>query len=315
MEESALNASVFSIIVLLIVVVFVYASANPGTPGTTCSPFLANSGYPFAEGPLPFKIEAVGNRTGVVTGNSQFRRGLGSGTIVWCIYNTSGSLEHSLRADLILGSVVASANGRHVAASGFQIAPDLAGTYTNGGLYLFNKSGNVKWFVASAQPIFATDINSNGSVVIAFGSELVYLDGQGGVMWNYTLGAFTAALVGDGSKVVAGVDNIGNGGTLVMLDSRGNTLWNVSIPDQDFGSTDTISVSNGLIVVGVANSGYNGTLLCYDLHGGLVWSRHIDSDILSVNFENNGSTILVETNWGNVTFDRSGNVIANQTSS
>ena len=304
--------SVMAIIVLLAVVVFIYAFTSVGRPENTCSPFLLGTGYT-GEGPVPFKIEAIGNNTGVITGTNQFGGYSGSGTIVWCIYNNSGSLERSLQTNRIIGNVVASANGQSAAGSGFQIAPGLAGTNTNGPLNLFDQSGLVKWSLTSEQPIFATDINSNGSVIIAFGSELLYVNGQGKVIWNYTSGAFTAALVGDGSSVVAGVGENGAGG-LVMLDSRGNTIWNVSIPAGGFGSTDTVSVSDGLIAAGVANSGFNGTLLCYDLHGSLVWSRHVDSDILSVNFENNGSSILIETNWGHVSFDRLGNVIDNQTS-
>jgi hypothetical protein len=312
MKRRTVIFSVLAVVALLVVVVFIYAFTNVGRSENTCSPFLLGTGYT-GEGPMPFKIEAIGNKTGVITGTNQFGGYSGSGTIVWCIYNNSGTLERSLQTNRIIGHVVASANGQSVAVSGFQIAPGPAGAYSNGALYLFDKSGMVKWSLATGQPIFATNINSNGSVIIAFGSELIYVDGQGKVIWNYASGAFTAALVGDGSSVVAGSGENGVG-DLVMLDSRGNAIWNVSIPVGGFGSTDTVSVSNGLIAAGVANSGFNGTLLCYDLHGGLVWSRHVDSDILSVNFENNGSTIFIETNWGHVSFDRLGNVTDNQTS-
>ncbi len=44
----------------------------------------------------------------------------------------------------------------------------------------------------------------------------------------------------------------------------------------------------------------------------MLWSKHVDTAILRVNFDNGGSAISVQGNWGLIKFDLSGNVISNQ---
>ena len=320
MRRRTVVISVSVVVVLLALGIFVYSFTNIGRPSDTCPPTLVGSGYA-SEGPMPFRIEAIGSQVGVITGTAQFHGYSGSGVITWCIFDNSGLLKGSLQTDRIMGQVAASADGQYVAVAGFEIAPGPAGRYTNGAVYLFDKSGTTKWEIASASPIFSIGINDNGSVIVANDQELLYLNGGGRVLWNYSkFASMTAALIDDGSRVVAGVNGFSNpggsyyGSALIMFDAHGHPLWNVSIPEGTFDSGSSLAVTNGLIAAGVSTSGVSGTLLCFNLQGSAIWSRHIDSAILNVNFEANGSTILAVTNWGQVSFNTSGNVIENQTS-
>ena len=97
-----------------------------------------------------------------------------------------------------------------------------------------------------------------------------------------------------------------------MFDNRGNAVWNYSVPDEVFGSTSDLAVFGGHIAAGVEATGYNGTVLYFDLQGSLLWSKNVDTAILRVNFDNEGSAISVQGNWGLIKFDLSGNVISNQ---
>lgn len=213
-----------------------------------------------------------------------------------------------------------SANGEYAAAAGYKVAPGPAGAEVNGSVYLFNKNGQMEWSISSPEPIFAVDINGNGSVIMTSDSVLLYINNQGKVLWNYSkYGPTVGALVDNGSSVIAGISMIpfanhsSFGSSLTMFDAKGNVVWNVSLPDQLFDSTSSLALSDGYIAAGLSNTGYNGTLNYYNMQGKLIWSKNVDSAILGVNFTSNQSAILVETNWGHDTFDLSGNVIQNQT--
>jgi len=81
-------------------------------------------------------------------------------------------------------------------------------------------------------------------------------------------------------------------------------LWDQAIvrntyklhPDQQFDSTTVVAVSSDHIAAGVSASGIGGTPHYFDLQGNEIWSRHVDSAILSVNFDSGGSTISTLTN-------------------
>ncbi|MGD0477754.1 MAG: PQQ-binding-like beta-propeller repeat protein [Nitrososphaerales archaeon] len=320
MKQRFVMISALVIIAVLAIVIFVYAFTAVGRPAGTCPPILLGSGYP-SEGPTPFSVEAVGEQSEVISGSGQIHGVSGSGTIAWCFYGSFGVLENSLLTNRLIGQVSSSADEEEVAVAGYQIAPGPAGMYTNGGVYLFGKEGQMKWNLLTSEPVFSVHINSNGSVIVTDGPDLLYIGGGGRVLWNYSEHeSMATVLVDDGSTVLAGVNGVtfpndlNYGSVLTMFDSHGNVLWNASIPDETFDSSNSLAASGGLIVAGVSVSGYNGTLSCYNMQGVLLWSRHIDSAIFKVSFENNGSSILAETNWGHVTFDPTGKVIENQTS-
>jgi PQQ-like domain len=260
---------------------------------------------------MPFKMIAVGN---------QYSYPQGSGTISWCIYGGNSLLERSYPTDRILNTPAVSEDGTYVATTGLQIAPGPAGEQVNGAVYLFDKQGQMLWSIFSSQSLFSTHINSNGSVIVASDPDLLYVNNAGKVIWNYTsFESTTVALVDNGSYVVDGISGVffpnssNQGSALVMFDSTGRTVWNISIPNQIFVSTTSLAVSNGHIATGVSSSGWDGTFLYYDLQGNLIWSKPVNSAILNVDFENDGSTIYVETNWGHVTFGLAGNMIENVT--
>jgi hypothetical protein len=302
---------VFTIVIIasLVVSVYAYAFTSLGRPPGTCTPLHWGSGNQGLTN-SPFNIVPVGELD---------RPGLGTGSISWCIYSNSGVLERSYQTNRILGRIASSANGQYLAAAGYKILPGPAGIYGDGAVYLFDRNGQVQWNVSSNHEIFSVQTNSNGSVIVANGPELLYLNNRGAVLWNYTgYDAIDAAILNDGANVVAGLSNIAfpnhsnYGSEVVMLDNQGNAVWNYPVPDEIFGSTSDLAVSGGHIAAGVEATGYNGTLLYFDLQGSLLWSKHVDTAILTVNFDNGGSAISVQGNWGLIKFDLNGNVISNQ---
>ena len=302
---------IFTIVIIasLVLSAYAYAFTSLGRAPGTCPRLRWGSGNQGATN-LPFSIVPAGEL---------YRAELGTGAISWCIYGNSGVLERSYQTNRILGSVASSADGQYLAATGYKILAGPAGLYGDGAVYLFDRNGQIQWNVSSNREIFSVHINSNGSVIVAIGPELLYLNNQGSILWNYSrYDAFDAAILNDGASVVAGLSNIhfpnhlNEGSEVAMFDNRGNTVWNYSVPDQVFGSTSDLAVSGGHIAAGVEDTGYNGTVLYFDLQGSLLWSKHVDTAILSVNFDNGGSAISVQGNRGLIKFDLSGNVISNQ---
>jgi hypothetical protein len=297
------------VIAVLVVSVYAYIFTSFGRPAGTCPPL--HFGENQSGGNIPFSI--------VVSGET-YRYDLGTGTIAWCIYGSSGLLERSYLTNRMLSSTSSSADGRYLAAAGYKVASGPAGIYESGAVYFFDNSGILKWNVSTTREIFSVHINSDGSVILANMPEMLYIDNTGKVLWNYTMHTVSAAaLANDGANVIAGISDIlfpgstNYGSELAMFDAHGNILWNFTIPEQQFDSTNAVAVSNGHIAAGVSVSGYNGTLYCLDLQGDMIWSRHVDSAVLNVSFDNGGSTISMQTNWDQTRFDLQGNVISNQT--
>ncbi|OLB69791.1 hypothetical protein AUI06_08190 [archaeon 13_2_20CM_2_52_21] len=298
------------VIAVLVVSVYAYAFTSFGRPPGTCPPIHLTIGTQ-SVGNVPFSIVPAGDA---------YRPSLGTGTVAWCIYSSSGVLERSYLTNRILGSTASSSDGQYLAAAGYRVSSGPAGFYGYGAVYLFDHDGFVKWNVSTTREIFSVHTNSNGSVIVANDPELLYINNQGNVLWNYSNHPVTAAaLANDGANVVAGISDVlfsgytNHGGELVMFSAKENVLWNFSIPDQQFDSTTDVAVSSGHVAAGVSASGFSGTLYYFDLQGNEIWSRHLDSAILSVNFDSGGSTISTLTNWDLVKFDLQGNVVSNQT--
>ena len=75
-----------------------------------------------------------------------------------------------------------------------------------------NRNGQMLWNVSSNHEIFSVHINSNASVIVANAPELLYLNTQGRILWNYSrYDAFDASILNDGANVVAGLSNIFKG--------------------------------------------------------------------------------------------------------
>ncbi len=298
------------VIAVLVLSIYVYAFTSFGRPAETCPPLHWAMGGQ-SVGSVPFSIVAAGDR---------YQPYLGTGTISWCVYSSTGLLERSYLTNRVLSSMASSADGQYLASAGYKVSSGPAGFYGDGAVYLFDRNGVLKWNVSTTREIFSVHINSNGSVIVANFPELLYINNNGTVAWNYSKYTVSAtALANDGANVVAGISNVpypnrtNYGGEIVMFDSRENILWNFTIPDQQFDSTTALAVSDRHIAAGVSASGYSGTMYYLDMQGNQIWSRHVNSAVLSVNFDNGGSTISIQTNWDQIKFDLQGNVISNQT--
>jgi hypothetical protein len=166
------------------------------------------------------------------------------------------------------------------------------------------------WNVSvTSYPLFTPLINSNGSVLAGYGTNLFYINHEGKVLWNYSgAQSVTARLVNDGSYVVDGTSYVPQtygppnssqvSSNLVLFDSTGKAIWNDSIPGEVIESADSVAYSNGHIALGVTQiAGNQGTLLYYDLAGKLIWSKTINHSYGLANdvvyFQNNGSQIYV----------------------
>jgi len=297
------------VLMILSSTLLIYAFTAFGGLLGTC-PLLRWGSTPTGKGPMPFSIVAVGSS------NLRNNPYAGTGPVVWCLYNNSGALKESYQTNKILGAVEASSDGSSVVATGFLILPGPAGIWANGTLYLFDSQGRILWNFSTPddEPIFSATLSHNGSVILASGPGLFYLNHQGKILWSGSglgYGSIVAAqLVNDGLEVVAGLSNYGTGSAIVMYDDQGKILWKYSINDSStFDSTRSLAVSNSHIAAGTTVSGYNGTLHYMDFSGNQVWSRHINSAILGVDFIENGLEISVQTNWGIQTFDLTGNRI------
>ncbi len=212
-----------------------------------------------------------------------------------------------------------SADGSFVVATGFQTGPGPAAPFGNQAIYLFNKEGRMLWNISA--PAFSSSINSNGSVIVANDPYLYYINNQGHILWTYThyrYASTSVALVNDGSEVLDGISNVpfpndtNFGSELVMFYSNGGVIWNITLPNVLFDSGDSVAVSGGYIAAGLSYTGLNGSLAYYSINGGLMWSKTISSSIQQVSFQNNGTSIFIQTNYGNTKFDLSGKVISNQ---
>ncbi|MDA4123379.1 MAG: PQQ-like beta-propeller repeat protein [Thaumarchaeota archaeon] len=290
------------------------ASANG-----TCPQTFNASAFPGVTFNNTMKIFVEHTRPQNQSGPNQ---GAGPGD-VWCLYGASNNLVNLYPSNRVLAGIAASEDGSSLVAAGWQILPGQAGVYANGLVGLFNSTGQMVWNITSSQPFFDLAANANNSVVVAANPGLVYLDESGRIIWNYSeFQSTTIVLINNGSDVVDGVGQIlypghlNYGSALTMFDSNGRAVFNVTLPDWFFDSSDSLAYSNGYLAAGLTASGGNGTVSYYSINGSLVWSRHVDSSIQQVSFENGGSVIFVSANGQtgqNLTFDLRGDLISNQT--
>lgn len=265
---------------------------------------------------LPFNLAVVHAKTLQAEDQSMS----GSGQINWCIYNSSGQFEWNYATNRMLVQPSVSADGSYVLATGFQTSPGPAAEFVNEAIYLFNKEGRMLWNIPA--PVLSSSINSNGSVIVANDPYLYYINNQGRILWTYAHYGYESTavvLVNDGSQVLDGISNVpfpndtNFGSELVMFDSSGRTIWNITLPNVLFDSTASVAVSGSHIAAGLSYTGVNGALAYYGINGKLIWSKAVSSSIQQVSFQNNGTNIFIQTNYGNTTFDLSGKMIHNQT--
>src|SRR5205809_1046538 len=116
------------VIAVLVVSVYAYAFTSFGRPPGTCPPIHLTIGTQ-SVGNVPFSIVPAGDA---------YRPSLGTGTVAWCIYSSSGVLERSYLTNRILGSTASSSDGQYFAAAGYRVSSGPAGFYGFGAVYLFD---------------------------------------------------------------------------------------------------------------------------------------------------------------------------------
>lgn len=285
------------------------ARQSSSTSSTSAPPCLAPCAVWTRTGgsnPEPVAISpddsfVVGAQT-TANGSEIFAVG-GQGNTLW-----SHDLDHQI------SSIAISSNDQYIAVGGFQ-TEGLAGTFTNGIVYLFSSTGNQLWSVdtGSDNPVSKVTISADGSELAADGEQsIMYLSGSNGhTLWSYHTGgnAVGMDMSSDGSLVVASM------GPIVALNGQGSVIW--SHPAQALAvSVNSVAISpdGSQIWVGSAVDGHNGTLYLFSRQGSLLWDRQIYSPALSIQIGAN-STAFVSTNFGALLYGGGGSLLANMTTS
>jgi outer membrane protein assembly factor BamB len=253
---------------------------------------------------------------------------VGNGSGIYLIGN-NGSVLWSRNLNHTISSVSISADGRLIAAGGWQIkggcAPNLnisgprscpGAFYANGEVYLLDSgSGKLLWSVATGDgnPVWKVKISADGTkMAVDTGDRIMYLDGaQGNIIWSYDSGGNVVGMdmSDDGNLIVASM------GPIVAFNQRGVTIW--SHPALDLAvSVNSVAISSdGLHVwAGSAVNGDHGTLYFFDRQGNLLWQREIQSPALAIQTGRN-TTALVSTNFGALLYNGNGSSLESFTGS
>lgn len=233
-------------------------------------------------------------------------------------YDKDGSLLWMREQDRIIGKVSISEDGSLVLASGYQLV-GLGGFYTNPSVYLFDQTGNILWKYQNAnktslgqQNQFLTgEITSAKRIVIVSDEEIMHLDYDGNLLWNYTVPGRTSGMQisTDGSAMAIGVNGyLDYTWWLYVFDNSGNLLWKYDGSDGFIqGRAVSISFRGEKITVGSMVSGDYGNLYMFDSAGNLLWKRYVDGGVLGIRVSRDGTFAVVESNLGTTIFDEFGN--------
>lgn len=235
--------------------------------------------------------------------------------------NKNGNLLWSAERDRIISEVSVSPDGSSILASGYQLV-GRGGFYSSPSVYMYDKMGNLLWVyqnenktgISTDNQFLTGAITNTNNIVIGTDDEILYLDYNGKLLWNYnTTGSLTKILTAkDNSVIVAGATGfLDNSWHLYVLDTHGNLLWGYDGFDGLVqGRAIALSAGGQLTAIGSMISGEYGDLYLFDKKGNLLWSKKIDGGVLSIDMSNNGKSIIVQTNLGTILFDEFGNQIS-----
>jgi hypothetical protein len=207
-----------------------------------------------------------------------------------------------------IGSIAISSDGSFILASGHD--------NSTGQLFMFNAEGRELWsFPTPGASILGVALSSNGSRIAAtYGNSagpngIVFLDGEGNLLWNYTVPARTGpidnfAMSSDGSSIVFTHDG------LFDLNSRGQQVWNYTKPPS--GAFVQISDNGAFVATGTTPGAYNGSVLYFNgADGKLLWARQVFTEVQPLVMSADGSRIAIAGNTGVMLLDSDGNLLWN----
>jgi len=117
-------------------------------------------------------------------------------------------------------------------------------------VYLFRQNGSLAWWKETDSPVIDVAVSDDCSYIAAGldNGGMLFLDGDGHILWEKDDIGGWVDLSGDGQLVVAG----SNLGYFVVVDAEGNAIWQSAALDI-FGYQDGLNISrNGQTVVGFA---------------------------------------------------------------
>lgn len=244
--------------------------------------------------------------------------GTRSGKVLF--FNKAGSMLWEHDFDRIISSCAISSDGSYVVAGGYQLI-GVAGVYSNGAVYFFDRSGALLWnLTTGSDPVFSVAITRNGSrIAVDLVSALLYLDKDGRLLWRYdsdgTIGPISMSA--DGQFLLLSISNIMDHNPVMLwkilyLNMQGKVIWNFTGTNAIIEDA-TISADGKYVVAGASVSGWDGTLYAFNSDGDVLWKIPISSAILPVAISPDDSLVVAGTNWGITAFDNSGMLVWNYT--
>lgn len=234
-------------------------------------------------------------------------------------FDAQGKMLWKKDLDRIIGGVSLSNDSSLVLANGYQLSEGRGKFYMNPATYLFDQSGNLLWkyentnrtSLGSDNQFLTGMITPQKNVLVAFDYGLLYLNSDGGSLWNYTVPGRTSGMQvsSDGSTIALGVNgHLDDTWWLYVFDNFGNLLWKYDGTDGLVqGGAVSLSSNGEHIMVGSMASGDYGNLYLFDNDGNLLWTRNVDGGILSIDMSSDGFFTVVESNYGTTIFDEFGN--------
>jgi DNA-binding beta-propeller fold protein YncE len=163
-----------------------------------------------------------------------------------------------------------------ITAEGFVVAGgEQYGYFADKGrhaVYLFRLNGSLAWWKETDSPVIDVAVSDDCTYIVAGldNGGMLFLDGDGHILWEKDEIGGWVDLSGDGQLAVAG----SNRGYLVVVDAEGNAIWQSAALDI-FGYQDGLNISrNGQTIVGFGMPmKYEGNrIFVFDSAGEILYS-------------------------------------------
>ncbi|MBI3640710.1 MAG: PQQ-binding-like beta-propeller repeat protein [Thaumarchaeota archaeon] len=235
------------------------------------------------------------------------------------LFDKSGNQLWKYESNRKMDGVSISGNGQYVVATGYQIASGPAGIYENPAIYLFDKNGTMLWKneMSGWSTIWGANISYDGSIISTVAQDKVlYLNKDGNLLWSISSKELENAtektddqlygitMTPDGSLLAVRSSN-----DVFLLNNEGKMLWKFSTQYGN-GGWALISKNAKYVFASDAASGSDGNAYLIDASSGsLLWKRQVGGPSLDVGMSDDGSYIVLSTNWQVFIFDTNGKLL------